>query len=237
MSRQAPRARRARGTRAAATAAAALLLLSGCGLVGVRIAEGPGGPVRVGAQPTMGPEPEPTETADPRLDGMTVQRLNLSGDCPVRVALHVPDDWTGNLSGSSYSAFPASSGFDGPRLSVYCTESYSDSASEAVSSQKQYRFSEEDTELVAERTGQTGPGYYWTYEANLGAEEAFSALSDVPTTAVGSLVSYPVAGKIYDVTVMYALPTDDADLMPAVQAAVAHLEVEGSPVGSPPEWS
>ena len=56
---------------AAVAASAAVLLVSGCGLVGVRISDEAGAPLRVGAQPTMGPEPEPTETADPALEGMT----------------------------------------------------------------------------------------------------------------------------------------------------------------------
>ncbi len=211
-----------------------MLVVSGCGLVGVRVSDEAGGPLRIGAQPTMGPEPEPTETLDPALADHTLQNVPFTGDCPARVAIHVPDDWTGNATATSFNAQPSDAGFDGARLSVYCSEAYSESASEAVSSSQSYMFSDSTTTVGAERTGQTGPGYFWTYEAELGPEEAFYL--DGPTAAVGSVVGYPIAGKVYQIQFTYYFPADDDATRTLATASIGNLAVEGSQIGAP-QWS
>ena len=69
----------------------------------------------------MGPEPEPTETLDPALADHTLQNVRFTDGCPARVSIHVPSDWTGNASATSFNARPSDSGLDGARLSVYCS--------------------------------------------------------------------------------------------------------------------
>lgn len=221
---------------AAVAASAAVVLVSGCGLVGVRISDEAGAPLRVGAQPTMGPEPEPTETVDPALTGMTQQNLTFTADCPARVGVHVPNDWTSNATGSSFAAFPTSGGFDGPRLSVMCSSGFASTPSESVSSTQKYQFSDPTTEVVAEHTGQVGPGYSWVYEANLGPEETMSSFSDEATSAVGASISYPISGKLYDVTATYYYTTGDTKVRDQAVASLSHLTIEGTRVSSPADW-
>ncbi|SMY12085.1 hypothetical protein [Brevibacterium jeotgali] len=218
----------------AAASAALMLIVSGCGLVGVRLSDEAGGPLRVGAQPSMGPEPEPTETLDPALVDHTLQHVTFTDRCPARVSIHVPSRWTGNATDTSFNARPADSGLDGPRLSVFCSESFSESASESVSSLQSYQFSDSATTIGAERTGQAGPGYFWTYEAELGPEEAWSL--DGPTSAVGSVVGYPIAGKVYQIQFNYYFATDDEAARGLATASIANLTVEGSAIGAP-QWS
>lgn len=218
----------------AAASAALMLVVSGCGLVGVRVSDEAGGPLRVGAQPTMGPEPEPTETLDPALADHTLQNVTFTGGCPARVSIHVPSSWTGNASATSFNAGPSDSGLDGARLSVYCSEAFSESASESVSTSQNYQFSDSATTIGAERTGQAGPGYFWTYEAELGSEEAWNL--DGPTSAVGSVVGYPIAGKVYQIQFNYYFPTDDAATRELATASIANLTVEGTQIGAP-QWS
>lgn len=217
-------------------AAAAVLLVSGCGLVGVRLSDEAGAPLRVGAQPTMGPEPQPTETADPALEGMTQQNITFSGDCPARVGLYLPDDWTSNSTGSSFAAFPTTGGFDGPRLSVLCSDAFADSASASVSSTQEYQFTDDETQVVAEHMGQVGPGYSWVYEANLGSEETMASFSDEPTTAVAASIAYPISGKLYDLSVTYYFNTDDTETRDQAVASLSNLQVEGVTVSSPADW-
>lgn len=218
----------------AAASAALMLIVSGCGLVGVRLSEEAGGPLRVGAQPTMGPEPEPTETLDPALADHTLQNVTFTDGCPARVSIHVPSQWTGNASATSFNARPSDSGLDGARLSVFCSEAFSESASETVSSLQSYQFSDSATTIGAERTGQAGPGYFWTYEAELGPEEAWYL--DGPTSAVGSVVGYPIAGKVYQIQFNYYFATDDEEARELATASIANLTVEGSRIGAP-QWS
>lgn len=229
--RQSPQSRR---WSVATASAAAVLIVSGCGLVGVRVSDEAGGPLRVGAQPTMGPEPEPTESLDPALADHTLQNVRFTDGCPARVAIHVPSDWTGNASATSYNARPSDSGLDAARLSVFCSEAFSESASEAVSSLQNYQFSDSATTIDAERTGQAGPGYFWTYEAELGPEEAWNL--DGPTSAVGSVVGYPIAGKVYQIQFNYYFAADDAAARELATASIANLTVEGSEIGAP-QWS
>lgn len=218
----------------AAASAAVMLIVSGCGLIGVRVSDEAGGPLRIGAQPTMGPEPDPTETLDPALADHTLQNVRFTDGCPARVSIHVPTDWTGNASASSFNARPSDSGLDDARLSVYCSEAYSGSASESVASMQSYQFTDSATTISAERTGQAGPGYFWTYEAELGPEEAFYI--DEPTSAVGSVVGYPIAGKVYQIQFNYYFASDDADARALATASIANLAVEGSEIGAP-QWS
>ncbi|WP_019159711.1 hypothetical protein [Brevibacterium senegalense] len=217
-------------------AAAAVLLVSGCGLVGVRLSDEAGAPLRVGAQPTMGPEPEPTETTDPALEGMELKNVTFSGDCPARVGLYLPDDWTSNSTGSSFAAFPTTGGFDGPRLSVLCSDAFADSASASVSSTQEYQFTDDETQVVAEHMGQVGPGYSWVYEANLGSEETMASFSDEPTTAVAASIAYPISGKLYDLSVTYYFNTDDTETRDQAVASLSNLQVEGVTVSSPADW-
>jgi len=218
----------------AAASAALAVLVGGCGLVGVRVSDEPGGPLRVGAQETMGPEPEPTETIDPALSDHSLQNVTFTGRCPARVAIHVPEEWTGNASATSFSAGPPDAGLNSARLSVYCSEGFSETASETVSNAKQYQFSDSDTTIGAERTGQAGPGYFWTYAAELGEEEAWNLGG--PTSTVGSVVGYPIAGKVYQIRFNYYFAMDDAETRALATASIGNLTVEGSSIGAP-QWS
>lgn len=211
-------------------------VVSGCGLVGVRLSDEAGAPLRLGAQPTMGPEPEPTETQDPALADQSLEHLTFSGNCPARVTIHVPQGWTGNLAATSYNALPAAGGFDGPRLSVSCSEAYGSSASDAVASSQRYQFTDSDTTVLAERTGQAGPGYFWTYQADLGANETLGTGGESGTSAIGSNVAYPIAGKVYEIRFIYYFSTDDSATRDLAAASIANVTVEGTSIGAP-TWS
>lgn len=219
-----------------AASATLALVVSGCGLVGVRVSDEAGAPLRIGAQQTMGPEPEPTETQDPALADQALQHLNFSGNCPARATIHVPNAWTGNLAATSFNARPSAGGFDGPRLSVYCSEAFGSSASDAVASSQRYQFTDSATTVLAERTGQAGTGYFWTFEADLGPEDAFSVSDDEQTSAVGSNVAYPIAGKVYEIRFVYYFTTGDDATRELATASIANLTVEGASIGAP-TWS
>lgn len=230
---RAARRRALRRFAAGGAAASAAVLLAGCGLVGVRTAEEAGGPLRISTQPTQGPAPEVTEPTGPDVEGLVQTRLNLGSTCPARVSLYVPDDWHGTTSGSSYYAQPLDAGFESAGVNVYCSEAFGSSPSEGVNSARSYQFSDETTEVLAERTAQVGEGYSWAYQALLGEEEIMH--QGAPTMTVGAVVDYPISGKVYDVRIAYTFAADDAEAFEYATAALSHLEVEGGAVAAP-EW-
>lgn len=220
----------------AAAVAALIIAVSGCGLVGVRLSDEAGAPLRVDAQPTMGPEPEPTQTQDPALADQTLEHLRFSGSCPARATIHVPQGWTGNAAATSFNALPAAGGLEGPRLSVSCSDTYGSSASDAVAGSQRYQFTDPDTTVVAEHTGQAGPGYFWTFQADLGADETLGANGESGMSAIGSNVAYPIAGKVYEIRFVYYFSTGDSATRDLAAASIENITVEGASIGAP-TWS
>lgn len=212
-------------------AASAAVMLTGCGLVGVRVATGDGGPVRISAQTTQGPEPVVEETEGPSTEGMEQLSLSLGSSCPARVSLYAPEDWTGSTSGGSYYGMPVDAGIDAAGVSVYCTTSFGDSAAEGVDSSRSYQFSDRDTEIVVEKTSPAGEGYYWAYQAELGEEEPL--YKGEPTTVMGVIAHYPVSGQLYQVNVTFSFASDDQQTREYAAASLSHLTVEGASIAAP----
>lgn len=219
-----------------AAASAGILLLSACGVVGIRTSNEAGGPVGVGVQETAGPSPTPTETEDPVPEGVTVTGVDFGADCPVDMKVGLPDGWTFvSTPGQYQSAFDSAATTSGPLVSVTCREPYSTgSASEIIGSAEEYAFNEPGTSVVAERKGQFGNGYYWSYQADLDPAEIF-AVESKQSTYYGAEIAYSIQGKIYQVSYGAVAASDDTETVEALGAAASVIELEGIPL-TMPEW-
>lgn len=198
--------------------------------MGFRLSDEEGGPLRIAAQPTAGPEPEPTETAPAIPDGFEEVSLTFGTNCPARVSILVPDGWRKPDGAGSVFLYPEPAEINGPQISVSCYETFTQSPSESVNSTQRYLF-EDETEVLAQRKGQLGAGYVWIYEADLAENEIRYA--GEPTRLYGVQVAYPINGKTYAVDFTSTTPTADAETVEALSVVASHITVEGQEVVAP----
>ncbi|GAA4283565.1 hypothetical protein GCM10022261_10960 [Brevibacterium daeguense] len=221
----------------AGAVAATAVLLSGCGALQVRTAEGPGAPIGVGVAPTAGPTPTPTETGPQLPQGYTEHRIDFGGECPIPVVIAVPEDWEATLKPGAFQQLlpqDQSLGREGPTINVNCREAFLDkTAIDLVNSQERFSFTEPGSEIVAERKGQLGNGYSWGFQAELAPTEILAG--GHPQVMYGAEIGYSYEGKLYQVSYHASSLREDAEGLAMLRDAADHVEVDGLPV-TMPRW-
>ncbi|MCT1691719.1 hypothetical protein M3B11_12325 [Brevibacterium sp. p3-SID960] len=163
-----PRARHSRALRALA-AAGAILTLTGCGLVGIRTSDEPGGPLGVAIAPTQGPEPEPTETGPQIPEGWELHRADFAGECNSRLEVALPPSVkaTPGTERGAFIYFTFGSPHDKMVMNISCNESFRQSPVEELQFEKEYEFSYGDSTKLADRDVRVDNGAGWAYKAEV----------------------------------------------------------------------
>ena len=224
-----------RRTLRAVLAAGAAVLLAGCGALQVRTSEEGSGAMGVRVAETAGPEPTPTETGPAIPDGYTLTHVPFQGGCAVPIQVVLPDSFSVNASSESYVAFTAQTpALDQPSIEVYCTsDAYAESAVDHIETSRNYSYTETGTTRLAERKGQLGNGYFWSYQIDLSPQEIFAG--QVQTMMYGALVGYTAEGRLYSIRYSASTRTDDADGRELLAPAAEFVEVDGHFVPMP-DW-
>lgn len=212
-----------------------VLVLSGCGALQFRTSAQPGGPMQVGVTDTPGPSPTPTPTPteDPLPEGMRAIDADLGSECPMELEVAVPDHW-GEPSGSTAFLMVNAPGspMTSPKLTISCRPAFSNSATEAVNSARNYRYNGEGSKIEAEKKGQFGNGYYWSYQAALDAKEIM-AMNQEATAAIGSEIALTAQGKLYTLTVEGQALERDLDGTEQLHKILETVKVDGSQLPVP----
>ncbi|GAA2003833.1 hypothetical protein [Brevibacterium samyangense] len=219
---------------ACASAAAVVLGLTGCGLVNARTADGGGGPMTVGWQPTAGPPPA-TPTEDPAPEGYRAETVSFGGGCPLTVDLLVPESYEAlkPYSDSNRSfGHPDETDGSSKAIELYCSEAYADTASESVQAKEKYGWESSST-VRAQRKANLGPGYYWAYQIDLADTEIYAGLE--PTSAFCINYALGAEGKLWDLEYCAFHYTADTESQHELATAAAHVSVDGHPIVAP-EW-
>lgn len=216
-----------------AGSAAATLLLSGCSVLQIRTAERESGPIRVGVEQQAGEDPtgEPTEPTVP--EGMETKLLNLGAECPVDLSFALGPDWFEGSGSPAFVVFTRGSSLtDSDAIIVSCSEAFNESPQAVVDGKRQYTFSEQGSTVTAERTGNIGSGYYWTFQGVLGKTEIF-AINQEPTVMYGARIGYQTNGRLVDIGIeMRALQSDEA-AAEDFKKMLPTLQIDGESVPTP----
>src|SRR5699024_917137 len=76
-----------------------------------------------------------------------------------------------------------------------CSDEYGSSAQEVVDAKRRYNFSEQDSQVLSERTGSLDAGEYWSFQGELGPTEILAINRDRKSTRLDSShvsISYAV---------------------------------------------
>src|SRR5699024_3785762 len=151
---------------AAVGAFAVIVFLSGCSVLQIRTKDKEAGPARIAVDETAGaqPTPDPTDAGTP--EGMTKTAISFGDGCPVDVSFALGEDWTeGSGSTSMFHVFTrGTDSTDADVVLASCSDEYGSSAQEVVDAKRRYNFSEQDSQVLSERTGSLDAGEYWSFQ-------------------------------------------------------------------------
>lgn len=208
------------------------LVLSGCSVLQIRTTDTSSRPLTVAVkdEPGDAPTPEPEATLP---EGMEEVSLNLGTTCPVTVRFAMGAGWTKNSSNDAFIVFSRGNSIaEGDVIIVSCSDAFDDTAEDVVSSKKKYAFSKPESGVLAERIGDFGAGYYWTFQGDLGPSEIF-AIGQKPTAMFGADMGYNVNGRLVAIDVeMRALKTN-AMAIGEFKEMLPTVSVDGAKVATP----
>ncbi|GAA4383186.1 hypothetical protein [Brevibacterium pityocampae] len=217
-------------------AAGAAVLLAGCGAFQVRTSEEGGGVMGVRVAQTAGPTPTPTETGPALADGYQLVDVPFSEGCGVPMRVAVPDGFSVGSSAGDYVTFvEGTAALDDPTISIYCSDSVlSETAAEHIETTRSYGYQEAGTTKIAERKGQFGNGYFWSYQVDMSPREIFAGTSQ--TMLYGADIAYTAEGRLCTLKYAATAPTEDVAGQHRLQPAADFVEVDGRFVPMP-DWA
>ncbi|WP_343071809.1 hypothetical protein [Brevibacterium renqingii] len=219
---------------AAAGALALSVVLSGCSVLQIRTEDKDAGPVRVALEETAGPEPtgEPTDAGVP--EGMSRKTLNLGDTCPVKISFAVGEGWTeGSGSTDRIHVFTrGTDSTDSDVVLVSCTDEYGGSPQEVVDSKRRYTFSEQDSQVLSERTGSLDAGEYWSFQGELGPTEIL-AIDSEPTLMYGVQTGYKLNGRLVNLSIEMRTPKADAKTAEEFETMLPTVTIDDQRVPAP----
>ncbi|WP_146004376.1 hypothetical protein [Brevibacterium luteolum] len=226
-----PRARHRRPLRALAAASAVSVLLSGCGLVGIRTSDEPGAPLGIAVAPTQGPAPEPTETGPQIPEGWKMHRADFAGECASRLEVALPPNAKpapGSERGR-YIFYTFGSPDEQMTTHITCEESFRQSPQEELQFKKEYEFDYGDTngKKLADRDIRVKNGAGWAYKSELGAS-AIQFLGTDAESGYGFTVhaSHQAEGRMETVSVNTAAGDENPATVETAEKIVQHVFLE-----------
>ena len=219
---------------AAVGALAAIVLLSGCSVLQIRTEDKEAGPARIAVEKTAGAQPtaDPTDAGIP--EGMTKKTISFGDSCPVDVSFALGEDWTeGGGSTNKFHVFTrGTDSTDSDVVLASCSDEYGSSAQEVVDAKRRYNFSEQDSQVLSERTGSLDAGEYWSFQGELGPTEIL-AINSEPTLMYGVQTGYKINGRLVNLSIeMRALRTH-AKAAEELEKMLTTVTIDGQRVPAP----
>lgn len=211
----------------------AATVLVGCGAVQVRTSSDAGGPIGVHVAETAGPTPTPTETGPVLQEGYAMTAMHFEGKCPVPIRVALPSGFTLASESEEHMSFIAGdTALDRPLIAGSCRAAlFDDTAIDYINSRQSYSFADEGTEVLTERKGQFGNGYFWSYQVDMPPSEIMAGTEQ--TTMYGAEVAYSVQGRLYQIWIYASTPSDDSAGKTTLSDALSYVELDGQLVTMP----
>src|SRR5699024_9719311 len=190
------------GLAAAIANVAVIVFLSGCSVLPSRTEDNEAGPARIAVEKTAGAQPTPEPTGASIPEGMTAKAISSGDGWPVDVSFALGEDWTEG-SGSPTKSHVCTRGTDSTDSDVLlasCSDEYGSSAQEVVDAKRRYNFSEQDSQVLSERTGSLDAGEYWSFQGELGPTEIL-AINSEPTLMYGVQTGYKINGRLVNLSI------------------------------------
>src|SRR5699024_4723806 len=219
---------------AAVGAFAVIVFLSGCSVLQIRTEDKEAGPARIAVEKTAGaqPAPDPTEAGIPA--GMTKKAISFGDGCPVDVSFPLGEDWThGSGSTSKLHVFtPGTDSTDSDVVLASCSDEDGSSAQEVVDAKRRYNFSEQDSQVLSERTGSLDAGEYWSFQGELGPTEIL-AINSEPTLMYGVQTGYKINGRLVNLSIEMRALKSHAKAAEELEKMLTTVTIDGQRVPAP----
>lgn len=213
---------------------AVIVFLSGCSVLQIRTEDKEAGPARIAVEKTAGAQPtaDPTDAGIP--EGMTKKAISFGDGCPVDVSFALGEDWTeGSGSTSKFHVFTrGTDSTDSDVVLASCSDEYGSSAQEVVDAKRRYNFSEQDSQVLSERTGSLDAGEYWSFQGELGPTEIL-AINSEPTLMYGVQTGYKINGRLVNLSIEMRALKSHAKAAEELEKMLTTVTIDGQRVPAP----